>query len=98
MSNMIKAAPVPVTERDFESLSRLAEDVMQVLYMCYDDFDAEGNEIFTKCYKRWDKADEETWEREIHPAIREEQIKLMDLPERIVFTQGIYSARECEKD
>ena len=76
--NYMMETPVPVTERDFEELSMLAEDVMQTLYMRYHDFDEEGNEILMKYYKGRTVSDE-TWEQEteILPVIPDIMMSIM---------------------
>lgn len=79
--NYMMETPVPVTERDFEKLSMLAEDVMQTLYMRYSDFDSDGNDILMKYYKGRQVVSDETWEQEICPLSREEKNQLMDSPE-----------------
>lgn len=41
---------IEITEVNIEEMSRLAEDVMHQLYMNYQDYDADGRDIFTKYY------------------------------------------------
>lgn len=64
-----------ITETDYESMCRLAEDVMQELYMNFSAYDEEGNDIFAKHY-----GSGQDFEKEILPKIREEQEKMFEDP------------------
>lgn len=66
---------VEITETNIEEMSRLAEDVMHQLYMNYQDYDADGRDIFTKYYNT-----EEDYEKDIHPLIQTEMKTLLNDP------------------
>lgn len=66
---------VEITEANIEEMSRLAEDVMHQLYMNYQDYDADGRDIFGKYYST-----ERDSEKNIHPLIRAEREALLNDP------------------
>ena len=66
---------VEITETNIEEMSQLAEDVMHQLYSNYQDYDADGRDIFTKYYNT-----EEEYEKDIHPLIQTEMRTLLNDP------------------
>lgn len=68
-----KNGKTEITETNIEEMCILAEDVMQQLYMRYEGYDGEGNDIFEKHYRKG--ADFDT---EVLPLIRKEREALLD--------------------
>lgn len=66
---------VEITEKDFEELSRLAEDVAGQLHMEFAAYDADGNDIFMKYWK--DDGDFNA----VRPLILQERAAMEALPE-----------------
>lgn len=66
---------IEITEVNIEEMSRLAEDVMHQLYTNYQDYDADGRDIFTKYYST-----ERDYEKDIHPLIWAETEMLLNDP------------------
>lgn len=67
---------IEITEANIEEMCRLAEDVMDQLYMNYIGYDEDGNDIFQKYFR----ADAD-FEKEIMPLIRKEKEALIDHPD-----------------
>lgn len=64
-----------ITEVNFEEMCLLAEDVMNQLYMNFSDYDAEGNDIFTKHYRKDGDFEKDS------PLLHKERMAIMELPE-----------------
>ena len=65
---------VEITEKNFEELCLLAEDVVHQLYMDFSAYDAEGNDIFMKYWKDSDF-------HAVRPLVRQERAAMEALPE-----------------
>ena len=69
---MTERKKIEITEADYEEMARLAEDVMQELYMNYSHYDREGNDILSK-YMPY----EGDFVKDVLPLVREEQKNML---------------------
>lgn len=67
---------VEITEKNFEELCLLAEDVVHQLYMDFSAYDAEGNDIFMKHYRK-----DGNFKGAVRPLILQERAAMEALPE-----------------
>lgn len=70
---MLYMEKVEITEANVEEMCRLAEDVVQELYMNFQSYDAEGRDILSKY-----ESMEGDFQKEILPLVTEEKKKIMD--------------------
>ncbi len=65
-----------ITQDDFDEMCRLAEDVVQQLYMDFEAYDEQGNDIFSKHYRQ-----DQAFEEDTRQLVRKECAAMDELPE-----------------